>query len=212
MKRCSRCHQTKPLTDFAPDVRSKDGRVSACHSCEAIRVREYHEARPGLRAQQCAQDYLRHREERLLAGKEYRALHPGQTTAKVVYAQTHQEAHRAASMRYYERNAERLREKNKRYDALHAEEKRARCRRRYAIKMGAEGTHSSEEWETVRNYWGRCLSCGSTVAPLCEDHIVPLCRGGSDSITNIQPLCRECNSAKGTKVLDYRLPSIGEVA
>lgn len=36
------------------------------------------------------------------------------------------------------------------------------------------------------------------------DHIVALVNGGSDDISNIQPLCRNCNADKGAQTIDYR--------
>jgi 5-methylcytosine-specific restriction endonuclease McrA len=37
------------------------------------------------------------------------------------------------------------------------------------------------------------------------DHVVPLTKGGSDSISNIQPLCGSCNRKKFVTIIDYRL-------
>jgi 5-methylcytosine-specific restriction endonuclease McrA len=36
-----------------------------------------------------------------------------------------------------------------------------------------------------------------------RDHIVPIYQGGSDAITNIQPLCKRCNCAKGPETTDW---------
>jgi hypothetical protein len=44
-----------------------------------------------------------------------------------------------------------------------------------------------------------CLSCGST-EDLTLDHIHPYSRGGSDDESNLQTLCRSCNSKKGATV------------
>lgn len=66
------------------------------------------------------------------------------------------------------------------------------------------GHHTQQEWrELCAKYNQRCLACGQRL-PLTKDHIVPVHLGGSDDITNIQPLCRVCNSSKNARIIDYR--------
>lgn len=54
-----------------------------------------------------------------------------------------------------------------------------------------------------RAVWDRdgweCVSCGSH-RNLTVDHIVPVARGGSDDLTNLQTLCGSCNSSKGARI------------
>jgi len=52
-------------------------------------------------------------------------------------------------------------------------------------------------------YGNRCLRCGSE-GPLTRDHVQPKSRGGDESLANMQPLCRSCNSKKGVRDTDYR--------
>jgi hypothetical protein len=47
-----------------------------------------------------------------------------------------------------------------------------------------------------------CTYCGTRRAPLEGDHIIPLCRGGSNDFDNVTTACRPCNQAKGSKMLD----------
>ena len=78
------------------------------------------------------------------------------------------------------------------------------CRR--ALKLKAEGTHSQGEWETLKaQYNWTCPACKKREPEitLTEDHIIPLSKGGSNRIENIQPLCRSCNCKKHTNIIKY---------
>ena len=47
----------------------------------------------------------------------------------------------------------------------------------------------------------QCQSCGKTdlETNLNIDHIIPLARGGSNDISNLQTLCQTCNQKKKRK-------------
>lgn len=83
----------------------------------------------------------------------------------------------------------------KEYYNLKALERQARLK-------GAEGKFTLEEWnQLLCKHEYKCVHCGYT-GKLTKDHIVPLTKGGSNYITNIQPLCQSCNSSKGNRYLE----------
>jgi hypothetical protein len=45
-------------------------------------------------------------------------------------------------------------------------------------------------------FGGACAFCGSTIE-VVKDHLVPLCRGGTDWHENLVPACKTCNGTKG---------------
>lgn len=71
----------------------------------------------------------------------------------------------------------------------------------------AIATHTAEEWQEMKDFFGHCVICGKSAENeyLVKDHVIPLYQGGDDGITNLQPLCRSCNSRKGPDSTDYRL-------
>lgn len=48
---------------------------------------------------------------------------------------------------------------------------------------------------------GCCVACGSR-EDLVIDHKIPVSRGGSSELVNLQPLCFKCNSSKGKKTME----------
>ncbi len=73
-----------------------------------------------------------------------------------------------------------------------------------ASRAKGNGEFTAEEWLALCGWFGNvCLACGES-KPLCADHVRPLSLGGPNTIENIQPLCRQCNSVKWNRARDYR--------
>ncbi len=57
--------------------------------------------------------------------------------------------------------------------------------------------------ETRNAVWirdgGRCVECGCSDY-IEFDHIIPVAKGGANTVNNIQLLCRRCNGAKGARI------------
>ena len=159
----------------------------------------------------------------------YIAIKAGQKKADARYAALHPGLRAAIGRRHYWKDVDTTRRLRRAKHAANPERQIAYIRkwrtnspeaarllvqRRRARKVGAEGNYTVAEWEALKaQYDNTCLWCRrrEPEVKLSPDHIVPLARGGTNWISNIQPLCAMsngrrsgCQYMKNVKEFDLR--------
>ncbi len=174
-KSCSRCKLIKPLDAFNNLHCGPFGKSHACKECLNSWDRQH---------------YMKNRHAQMDKSRAWRKANP----EKALDLQRKCKA----------RNLDRYKQMRDAWVKANIETVRHYCKRRQARRKGAHGTHTLQEWMDLCALYGhKCVACGR-VKRLTQDHVVPLIKGGSDLIENIQCLCQSCNSKKGTKSTDYR--------
>jgi 5-methylcytosine-specific restriction endonuclease McrA len=236
-KICNKCGEWKQVTEFSRQTanlrKGGDGYYYTCKKCHsAIRRAHYAANRQKFNAHQHAY-YQSHSEVIIAATHAYReaniekvkAAHrtyyyrnrEGRKQAQRIRGARRRVLHRA-QINAYQRAYYHGQKQSNPLKARRLE--RERERRRRNRKNQADGFHTEVEWEAIKSrYRFTCLCCNrrEPEITLVRDHVIPIAKGGSDWITNLQPLCPSCNSSKGTKIVDYRIywqsdPSLGNPA
>lgn len=214
MEHCSRCGHDKPLTDFGKHRGERDGLQRWCKVCRKENTANDSE----WKAHKVEYD----RQRRIEKGNELRAYAREKYHTDPAYReQIRQQFERRKQTESYKRY-ERERHYRRWADpdwrkykvAYHRERRRAnpeyrrrvyhwrRARQARIVLQGKPFTHA--EWvELCKHYNHQCLCCGQRKL-LSPDHVVPVSRGGSGDISNIQPLCVDCNKRKSARTIDYR--------
>lgn len=167
MKKCRSCGIVKPLDDFQPESRVRDGRAATCRKCHRLKYGAY----KGRTEEQLA----RHRREE----RERRLANP--------------ERARRIKRAEYERNREKYAARTKRWRRENAERRRKQSvvdARRRRLDRDADAVAYAD---VLRR--DVCSYCGTSHTDEV-DHIVPSARGGANNWTNLTAACRRCNLTK----------------
>jgi len=105
---------------------------------------------------------------------------------------------------YYRNNKDKILARMKEYQHNNLDKFRVHRHKREALQRDSEGSYTEKEWlDLCESYGNICLRCKKNKL-LTVDHVIPITKKGTNYISNIQPLCRGCNSIKGTNTTDYR--------
>jgi 5-methylcytosine-specific restriction endonuclease McrA len=216
-KVCTKCSVEKPVSEFHIDTRYKD-RVkyrARCKSCMHEDNMEWIHGNPdsarAIWKRKRKKDkalgrswYNKIKESSPHYSRDRSRRHRSDPDKNVLYKETARR-HRAA-------NRDTYREYERRYASRHPENV-SKKRRVYRYRIIGAGELDYDLWEEmVDKYSHTCLCCRRSDVEITIDHVTPISLGGSNDITNLQPLCRSCNSKKGNRVIDYRIEGIQPVA
>lgn len=187
MKICPHCKIEKPVSDF-----HRHGKYlnSWCKPCSIKDTVERQKRNPEQKKERAKRHYDKHKEA--IKNKVYEWKRNNAERTKE-YLREWRKKH----PRYGVEKVKEWARKNSLKVAIKSQKRRA-------LKAAAEGSYTESEFvKLCEKYENRCLCCREQ-NKLTADHVIPLSKGGSNWIANIQPLCGICNSSKGTKIIDFR--------
>lgn len=223
-KICGTCKQYKQISEFGVLKRSKDGYRNTCRACR-YEIETRYSQKNKEKISEYRKEYYKENHERFIQyGRD--TYDPEQNR---IYKAANSERIAKQKKIYNERTKEQqqeyrrkrylvIKDQAKEYHAKWSKENKERASLHASIhahlKRANGGTFTTKQWEKLVAYYcadGKCLRCGE-ISKQTIDHVIPLSKGGTNYIDNIQPLCKSCNSHKNNRIItDYR-PDNGEYA
>jgi 5-methylcytosine-specific restriction endonuclease McrA len=204
-KYCAKCKLHKSLSSFNRNKTTKDGLQYRCRVCENEDVRKWRVANPDKAREIVSRWNEQNPKRRSENSIRWQKAHPERVREiSRKFRQKHAEKRHESEKRWREANRERRRKNLLEWNRANPNKNAEYHAKRRARKTGNGGWFTAKEWRDLKEkYNNKCLCCGEE-KPLSADHIIPISKGGTSNIDNIQPLCMSCNDSKGTKTIDYR--------
>lgn len=184
-KTCTRCGKELPADTehFYRTTRNKSGLYPHCKQCHAEMTRRWRVEHPEEAKGYGRKAWRESRESREAAKRRWAEKHPD-------YFLRYREEHKAERKAY-----------NRQWLENNRDKKRAKERNRYALEMGANGSHTAADvLAQYERQKGRCFYCKAQVgSDYHVDHVIPLIGGGSNGPENLVIACPTCNKSKGPK-------------
>lgn len=119
------------------------------------------------------------------------------------YRDTHKKERAESFKKYYLENQNVFLVYRRNWVAKNKEKSKQADRTQYARRKKAIGKFTLEEWENKKKEFNYCCAdCGrhESERKLTVDHFIPLSKGGTNFISNIEPRCKSCNCSKNNKL------------
>jgi hypothetical protein len=186
-KLCVVCKCEKAFSEFYKKKGGKHGLQPKCKKCQDEYTKNLIAITPG------------YKEKARAWVKKSNAKNPERTKALM----------KIRDARYHASSKDKMRERNKKYRDTHPGFTAAANSKRRTRKSNAGGHFNQTQFRDLcARHGNRCLCCGRSDVKLEADHVMPVSRGGSSDILNVQPLCRTCNGRKYVEYIDYRAPFV----
>lgn len=186
-KVCARCRTSKPVADFPPGKKWRDGLFPYCRECKRARQRADHAKHKPIRNAVARAQYLKNPDAFKARARARYEADP----------ETWKQAVRAWAQANPARRREIATASARRRYALDPEPKREAWRRRHAaIRRGcAVYPFTPDQLAAKIAYWvDRCWVCAGPYDSI--DHVKPLAKGGPHMLANLRPICTPCNTRK----------------
>lgn len=204
MKRCPKCGETKNIDEFYKNKSRKDGRSVWCKICDNANNKKYIQNNKEHMREYYKEKYWKnpekYRENRRRSNINNKDIIEER---RKIYYQNNKDLILLRDKIYKDKNRDRVNARNRQYYKNHKEDFIFRAReRKKRIRETKDGTITKETLDYMyESQFHKCDYCGCNLDEVGKhlDHILPLVKGGTHTLSNVHWVCPKCNLSKNDK-------------